>query len=64
MNKIVYAVLAAVVLSACSDEPVITETPQAPDPMSGYVFPNSSSFKATQSRSGSTFETDWENFRP
>lgn len=63
MNKIVYAVLAAVVLSACSDEPVITETPQAAEPMSGYVFPNSPSFKSTQSRSGSTFETDWENFQ-
>lgn len=63
MKEIVYAVLAAAILTACSDEPVITETPQAAEPMSGYVFPNSPSFKSTQSRSGSTFETDWENFQ-
>lgn len=63
MKKIVYAALTAAILTACSDEPVITESSQATDPMSGYIFPNSPSFKSTQSRSVSTFETDWENFQ-
>lgn len=63
MNKIVYAALTAVALTACTDEEFIDKEIQQPaDPYQGYVFPNSPSFKKTQSRAGSTFETDWENY--
>ena len=64
MNKIVYAVLAAAILTACSDEPAVnSEIPKSSETSDGIVYPNSPAFKSSQSRSGSTFETDWENFQ-
>ena len=64
MKKIVCAVLAAAILTACSDEPAVnSEIPKCTETSDGIVYPNSPAFKSSQSRSGSTFETDWENFQ-
>lgn len=64
MKKMLCVVLAAVALTACTDEPTVSlEIPKDSPRMSGFVFPNSPSFKALNSRSESTFETEWENFQ-
>lgn len=61
MKKMLCVVLAAVALTACTDEPTVSlEIPKDSPRMSGFVFPNSPSFKALNSRSESTFETEWE----
>lgn len=65
MRKTIIVAIGIVSLISCTDEPMHIKESYNTEKMmdiDSYVFPNSPTFKSSQSRSGSTFETDWENF--
>lgn len=62
MKKLIITFLSLLFLNSCSDNAITEIQEQQKLEIQGiYTFPNSSEFKNTRSRSGSTFETDWEN---